>query len=177
MKDPLCVLQRARRPGKLPPSGASLTPYVARPPLKWLSWRALLPPLQRYQKILDDLVPLTTLRWVATAAIGVLYMVRVLWLQGWYIVSYALAIYLLNLFIAFLTPRFDPAQREEQEIGRPCYVCQVAGSHSVAHRSLQRMGLPFQPVLARSSNPLSGDCRSSSSGQCLCVCEWLITAA
>ena len=31
--------------------------------------------------------------------------------------SYALAIYLLNLFIAFLTPRFDPAQREEDDIG------------------------------------------------------------
>ena len=30
-------------------------------------------------------------------------------LQGWYIVTYALGIYLLNLFIAFLTPKIDPA--------------------------------------------------------------------
>ena len=29
--------------------------------------------------------------------------------QGWYIVTYALGIYLLNLFIAFLTPKTDPA--------------------------------------------------------------------
>ena len=128
-------------------------------------------------------MPLTTLRWVATAAIGVGYVVRVLWVQGWYIVSYALAIYLLNLFIAFLTPRFDPAQREEEEIGRPCDFCQVAGSHSVAYSSMQKMGLPCQPVLARSSNHLSGDCQSLSSGQCLCVCvcvcvsEWSITVA
>lgn len=29
--------------------------------------------------------------------------------QGWYIVTYALGIYHLNLFIAFLTPKIDPA--------------------------------------------------------------------
>jgi len=34
-------------------------------------------------------------------------------LQGWYIVTYALAIYLLNLFIAFITPKFDPSVEEE----------------------------------------------------------------
>ncbi|VEN43360.1 unnamed protein product, partial [Callosobruchus maculatus] len=28
---------------------------------------------------------------------------------GWYIVTYALGIYHLNLFIAFLTPKIDPA--------------------------------------------------------------------
>lgn len=30
-------------------------------------------------------------------------------LQGWYIITYALGIYHLNLFIAFLTPKIDPA--------------------------------------------------------------------
>jgi len=29
--------------------------------------------------------------------------------QGWYIIAYALGIYHLNLFIAFLTPKIDPA--------------------------------------------------------------------
>ncbi len=29
--------------------------------------------------------------------------------QGWYIITYALGIYHLNLFIAFLTPKIDPA--------------------------------------------------------------------
>lgn len=29
--------------------------------------------------------------------------------QGWYIVTYGLGIYHLNLFIAFLTPKLDPA--------------------------------------------------------------------
>ena len=62
-------------------------------------------------------MPHSTFRWLATVLIVVCYALRVVWLGGWYIVSYALAIYLLNLFIAFLTPRFDPAQREEDDIG------------------------------------------------------------
>ena len=33
--------------------------------------------------------------------------------QGWYIVTYALGIYLLNLFIAFLTPKMDPALHDD----------------------------------------------------------------
>ena len=32
--------------------------------------------------------------------------------QGWYIVTYALAIYHLNLLLAFLTPKIDPAYAE-----------------------------------------------------------------
>lgn len=31
----------------------------------------------------------------------------------WYIVCYALAIYILNLFLAFLQPRFDPSVAED----------------------------------------------------------------
>lgn len=34
-------------------------------------------------------------------------------LQGWYIVTYALGIYHLNLFIAFLTPKIDPAMGDD----------------------------------------------------------------
>ena len=39
-------------------------------------------------------------------------------LQGWYIVTYALFIYHLNLLLAFLTPKIDPAMAElESEDG------------------------------------------------------------
>ena len=34
---------------------------------------------------------------------------RVLYYQGWYIIAYALGIYYLNMLIAFLTPKIDPA--------------------------------------------------------------------
>jgi len=32
--------------------------------------------------------------------------------QGWYIVTYAIGIFMLNQFIAFLTPKIDPAMRD-----------------------------------------------------------------
>ncbi|PNF18403.1 Protein RER1, partial [Cryptotermes secundus] len=35
--------------------------------------------------------------------------------QGWYIITYALGIYHLNLFIAFITPKVDPADEYEDE--------------------------------------------------------------
>ncbi|XP_077859006.1 protein RER1 isoform X2 [Macaca mulatta] len=37
--------------------------------------------------------------------------------QGWYIVTYALGIYHLNLFIAFLSPKVDPSLMEDSDDG------------------------------------------------------------
>ncbi|KAK3754509.1 hypothetical protein QZH41_019348 [Actinostola sp. cb2023] len=65
---------------------------------------------QRYQKFLDDTTPHLTPRWIATLLFMIIYLVRVIFLlQGWYIITYALGIYHLNLLIAFLSPRIDPA--------------------------------------------------------------------
>ena len=75
--------------------------------------------IQKYQNFLDSLVPHKIPRWVASVVLLAIYGVRVLILQGWYIVTYALAIYLLNLFIAFISPKFDPMMEEEEEIGEP----------------------------------------------------------
>merc|ERR1719402_139707 len=38
--------------------------------------------------------------------------IRIFVAQGWHIVTYALAIYHLNLLLAFLTPKIDPAMAE-----------------------------------------------------------------
>lgn len=42
--------------------------------------------------------------------------------QGWYIVTYALGIYHLNLFIAFLSPKVDPSLMEDSGRVRAHYV-------------------------------------------------------
>ncbi|XP_033097765.1 protein RER1-like [Anneissia japonica] len=72
---------------------------------------------QKYQSFLDRWVPFTTARWVFSFLVFILYFVRVFILQGWYIVTYALGIYLLNLFIAFLSPKIDPVFEQEDEDG------------------------------------------------------------
>jgi len=62
-----------------------------------------------FQTWLDKTVPYLVARWCFTAIFYILYFVRVFILKGWYIITYALAIYHLNLFIAFLSPKVDPS--------------------------------------------------------------------
>lgn len=63
---------------------------------------------RKFQKLLDDWTPYPRPRWGLTVCIALLYGLRVYLLAGWYIITYALAIYLLNLLIGFLTPQVDP---------------------------------------------------------------------
>ncbi|KAI6649662.1 Protein RER1-like isoform X1 [Oopsacas minuta] len=67
---------------------------------------------RRYQHTLDSTVPHRLLRWCSLIVITTIYALRILYIQGWHIVSYALAIYLLNLFILFLSPKIDPGMDE-----------------------------------------------------------------
>ncbi|EGD74292.1 RER1 protein [Salpingoeca rosetta] len=69
----------------------------------------------RYQLFMDSITPWVAPRWAFSVISLVLFMTRIFVLQGWYIIAYALGIYLLNLLIAFLTPRFDPAINIESE--------------------------------------------------------------
>lgn len=61
-----------------------------------------------YQYYLDKSTPHTVYRWIGTFLIGVIYFLRVYYLQGFFIVTYGLGIYLLNLLIGFLSPLVDP---------------------------------------------------------------------
>lgn len=62
----------------------------------------------RFQQLLDKSTPYKTYRWAALAALVLLYAARVWFLQGFYIVTYGLGIYNLNLILLFITPRVDP---------------------------------------------------------------------
>ncbi|OWR41679.1 putative rer1 protein isoform 2 [Danaus plexippus plexippus] len=70
---------------------------------------------QIYQGLLDKWTPHTKSRWVASFLLLVIFILRIFLKQGWYIVTYALGIYHLNLFIAFLTPKIDPAMDFDAE--------------------------------------------------------------
>lgn len=48
------------------------------------------------------------MRWAGAAALLFLFLLRIFIYHGWYIICYAVGIYHLNLFIAFLTPKIDP---------------------------------------------------------------------
>ena len=66
----------------------------------------------KYQYYLDRVVPYTISRWCGFFVIFGLYVLRVFIIQGFHIISYGLAIYYLNLFLMFLSPKIDPAFAE-----------------------------------------------------------------
>lgn len=91
----------------------SVDPVVKKPVIircfQWIS--------KKYQYLLDSWTPYTFSRWTFTVAFMIFYLLRVFYLKGWYIITYALGIYHLSLFIAFLSPKIDPAAHEDYDDG------------------------------------------------------------
>ncbi|XP_054720373.1 protein RER1-like [Uloborus diversus] len=72
--------------------------------IKFCQWLS-----QLHQHMLDTWTPFIFSRWTTTALVLIIYLIRVFYLKGWFIITYALGIYHLSLFIAFLSPKIDPA--------------------------------------------------------------------
>lgn len=67
------------------------------------------PPVQRLiQYWLDKSTIHFVPRWVSFAVLLVLFFLRIYFVNGYFIVAYGLGIFLLNNFIAFLSPMEDP---------------------------------------------------------------------
>lgn len=63
------------------------------------------------QHMLDRATPFMIPRWIFNLILLVGFLLRVIMIQGFYIIAYGLGIFLLNQFILFLTPKQDPAMR------------------------------------------------------------------
>lgn len=60
------------------------------------------------QRFLDKAAPHKGYRWLCLGCLLLLYALRVALLDGFFIITYALAIYNLNLVLGFITPSVDP---------------------------------------------------------------------
>lgn len=60
---------------------------------------------RKYQYVLDKSSPHILYRWIFFVVLFSIYFTRVYLLNGWFIVTYALGIYLLNQLIGFLSPQ------------------------------------------------------------------------
>lgn len=69
----------------------------------------------KYQILLDASTPHWAARWAFSVTLLLIFMLRIVLSQGWYIICYGLSIYYLNLFIGFLSPKIDPAFQEGGE--------------------------------------------------------------
>lgn len=72
-----------------------------------------------FQYYLDRSTPHPTERWLGTIVVALIYALRVYYVQGFYIISYGLGIYLLNLLIGFLSPKADPEMEVLDEASLP----------------------------------------------------------
>ncbi|KAI4835478.1 retrieval of early ER protein Rer1 [Aureobasidium sp. EXF-8845] len=72
--------------------------------------------MQFYQSYLDKSTPYKTYRWIGTGVVFLMFGLRIFFAQGWYIVAYSLGIYLLNLFLAFISPKFDPGLETAEDM-------------------------------------------------------------
>lgn len=69
----------------------------------------------QYRLFLDYVTPHIIPRWIAAYLLMLIFMGRIVWAEGWYIVCYTWAIFLLNMFLKFLTPKFDPSIEQDIE--------------------------------------------------------------
>ncbi|EFC39390.1 predicted protein [Naegleria gruberi] len=69
----------------------------------------------KYQSFLDRLNGKKTLRWSVLGFLFFLFLFRVIYFHGWYIICYGLGIYVINLFIAFISPKFRPEEDDDED--------------------------------------------------------------
>ena len=60
---------------------------------------------RKWQHYLDKSTVHLHARWATFGVLMIMYLIRVYFINGWFIVTYGLGIYLLNLFIGFLSPQ------------------------------------------------------------------------
>jgi hypothetical protein len=68
----------------------------------------------KYQYLMDKSSPLVMYRWIAFVVSFLCYGARVYSINGFFIVTYGLGIYLLNQLIGFLSPQVCPASVVQQ---------------------------------------------------------------
>ncbi|KAL8490468.1 hypothetical protein ACS0TY_026095 [Phlomoides rotata] len=61
-----------------------------------------------FQYYLDRSAPHKVNRWLGTLAAAAIYILRAYYVHGFYVISYGLSIYILNLLIGFMSPKVDP---------------------------------------------------------------------
>lgn len=99
---------------------------------------------KKWQYVMDKSSPHVAFRWVGFTVVFLLYFLRVYLVNGWFIVTYGLGIYLLNQLIGFLSPQVS------------IFICtfnlEIWHVHFISSLTLKKMNsiLVYQLKIARS---------------------------
>lgn len=91
---------------------------LTHPPLRHPAVAAPLALCRQFQHLLDKSTVFVKGRWIGFGVAMLLYLIRVYFVNGWYIITYGLGIYLLNLFIGFLSPQVSAFEAHCDSDGR-----------------------------------------------------------
>ena len=64
--------------------------------------------------IRDKIIIYRAIRWIIVAFLFIIYILRVLYIKGYYALTYCIAIHFLNSFIGFISPLDDPEEELEE---------------------------------------------------------------
>ncbi|EGC39612.1 hypothetical protein DICPUDRAFT_26615 [Dictyostelium purpureum] len=75
---------------------------------------------RKYQNLIERTISHIPQRWAFAGFLFFLYIIRVYLSQGgWYVITYALGIFLLTKLIAFLSPKWDPELEDDTGASLP----------------------------------------------------------
>ena len=64
--------------------------------------------------IRDKIIIYRAIRWIIVAVLFIIYILRVLYIKGYYALTYCIGIHFLNSFIGFISPLDDPEEELEE---------------------------------------------------------------
>ena len=68
-----------------------------------------------FNSIRDKIIIYRVLRWSFIAVLFTIYFIRILYIQGYYALTYCIGIHFLNSFIGFISPLEDPEEADLDE--------------------------------------------------------------
>ncbi|EFA80939.1 retention in endoplasmic reticulum 1-like protein [Heterostelium album PN500] len=68
---------------------------------------------RKYQNLIERTISFIVQRWVALGVLFLIYLLRIYFHGGFYVITYALGIFLLTQVIAFLSPKWDPESQDD----------------------------------------------------------------
>lgn len=62
----------------------------------------------KFQRFMDSIVPFTIPRWAVFAVVLLLFYIRILWFEAFYVIAYGVSVHMLYLLVLVITPMSDP---------------------------------------------------------------------
>lgn len=67
----------------------------------------------KFQRFMDSIVPYSLPRWGVFSTMLLLFYIRIIWLEEFYVIAYGVSVHMLYLLVLVITPMSDPEENAE----------------------------------------------------------------